>query len=183
MPKLLQREKAVLIVIDMQEAFRKIIQDFSDLTARITTMIKACQILQVPIILTEQYPKGLKHTVEEILSVLQTDQKIYEKNTFSSCGAKGFVEHLENLKVRQTILCGIETHICVSQTAHELLEKGFQVHLLADCVSSRYEINKQIGIEKMKQSGVIISSLEMAIFELMKSSAHPCFKEIQNLVK
>ncbi|GIU81543.1 MAG: hydrolase [Acidobacteria bacterium] len=183
MQNLLQREKAALIVIDMQEAFRKVIPDFYELTAKISTMIRACRILQVPVIVTEQYPKGLKHTVEEILSVLPADQKIYEKSSFSSCGAEGFMEHLESLNASQAIICGIETHVCVNQTAHELLEKGFQVHLLADCVSSRFEINKQIGIEKMKQSGAVLSSLEMAIFELMRSSAHPCFKEIQSLIK
>jgi len=182
MPNLLDKEKAALIVIDMQEAFRKVIPDFSLITKRIATIVKACELLGVPVILTEQYPKGLKHTVEEILSILPEERKIiYEKTSFSSCGV--FLNHLENLKVQQLMLCGIETHICVSQTAHELLEKGLQVHLLIDCVSSRFEINKQAGIEKMKQSGAIISCLEMAIFELIRDSKHPCFKQIQDLIK
>ncbi|MCS6873767.1 MAG: hydrolase [Pyrinomonadaceae bacterium] len=180
---LLQKEKCALVVVDMQEAFRHVIPDFSKIVSQIAALIEGCKILKVPILLTEQYPKGLGHTVEEIMKVIPEDCPIYEKTSFSCCGAEEFLEKLSSIGANQILVCGIETHICVSQTAHDLIEKGFQVHLIADCVSSRYPENKLIGIEKLKQAGAILSSAEMALFEMMRSSSHPCFKQIQTLVK
>ncbi len=181
--RLLEKDRSALIVVNMQEGFRHVIPDFSGLASKIAKMIRGCQILQIPVVVTEQYPKGLGHTAEEIASVFYDTVTIYEKTVFSSCGAEGFVAKLEERGVSQVLLCGIETHICVNQTAHELLERGFQVHLLADCIGSRFEENKRVGIEKMLQSGVIPSSIEMSLFELMRDAKHPCFKQIQALIK
>ncbi len=181
--RLLEKDKTALVVVDMQEAFRYVIPNFSEIASKITKMVRGCQMLQIPIIVTEQYPKGLGHTAEEILSVCDETVSIYEKTAFSSCGAKGFITKLDEIKASQILLCGIETHICVNQTAHELLERGFQVHLLADCVGSRFEENKRIGIEKMLQSGAIPSSIEMSLFELMRDAKHSCFKQVQALIK
>lgn len=181
--KLLEKEKSALIVIDMQEAFRPVIPDFSELASRIATLVMGCKILKVPVLVTEQYPKGLGHTVEEIMRVLPKDSPIYDKTVFSCCGAEGFLERLESLGVSQILVSGIETHVCVNQTVHDLISRGFQVHLLVDCVSSRFQENKQVGIEKLKQAGVILSCVEMALFEMMRSSKHPCFKQIQTLIK
>lgn len=179
----LDKEKAALVVVDMQEAFRSAISVFPEIASMIAMMIRSSQLLELPIIVTEQYPKGLGRTAEEILLSLPDDFEFYEKTAFSSCGADGLMEKLDQSGARQIILCGIETHICVNQTAHDLLEKGFEVHLLTDCVGSRFEQNRRTAIEKMQLSGVVPSCVEMALFEMMRDARHEKFKEIQNLIK
>ena len=118
-----------------------------------------------------------------MLVALDDNHAPLEKTAFSSCGAAGFVASLKELNIAQVIVCGIEAHICVSQTAHDLLAAGFQVHLLVDCISSRFEVNKKAGLDKMMQSGAVPSSVEMALFELMRDSKHAQFKAIQKLIK
>jgi nicotinamidase-related amidase len=180
---LLDKNKTVLVVIDMQEAFRASIPDFPLVASRISMAVRGFQILKVPIVVTEQYPKGLGKTAEEILFTLPPEFEFVEKTAFSSCGAQSFREKLQSLNASQVVLCGIETHICVNQTAHDLLNENFQVHLLIDSVASRFSHDKQAGLDKMKSSGVISSSVEMSLFELMRDSKHEQFKEIQNLIK
>ncbi len=179
----LKKEKTVLIAIDMQEAFRQTIGEFGVIAARIARAISGFQILGAPVIVTEQYPKGLGRTATEILSVLPEDFEIIEKTAFSSCGAKYFLDRLEALGAKQIVLCGIEAHICVNQTAHDLLEKGFEVHLLQDSVGARFEYNRLAALRKMEMNGVVPSSVEMALFELMRDSKNEHFKEIQKLIK
>ena len=182
-PKILDKEKTVLVVIDMQEAFRAAISEFPNIVSRISMAIRGFQILNLPVIITEQYPKGLGRTTEEILFSLSPDFEVIEKSSFSSCGAQAFVEKINQTGAKQILLCGIEAHVCVNQTAHDLLDRGFEVHLLEDCVSSRFEQDKRAGLNKMKMSGVVPSSMEMALFELMRDSKHEQFKEIQSLIK
>ncbi len=182
-PKILDKDKTVLVVIDMQEAFRQSISDFPQIASRISMAIQGFQILNLPIIITEQYPKGLGRTAEELLFSLPPEQEIIEKTAFSSCGAQAFLDKINQTGAEQILICGIEAHICVNQTAHDLLQQNFQVHLLQDCVSSRFEYDKRAGLRKMKMSGVIPSSMEMALFELMRDSKHEQFKAIQNLIK
>ncbi len=167
----------------MQEAFRTKIEIFSEVAQRIATMAKAAELLQLPIVVTEQYPKGLGHTAKEIMDVLPDDLEIIEKTTFSSCGVEPFQSQLNKLEAKQIIVCGIEAHICVNQTVHDLIAAGFQVHLLTDCIASRVKENKKIAIRKMELSGAIPSSLELAIFEIMRDAKHEQFKAIQGLVK
>ena len=180
---LLDSSKTALVVVDIQEGFRNAIPDFTVVASRASTAVRGFQILGVQVIVTEQYPKGLGHTAEEIQMVLPDDFKVFEKTAFSSCGAEPFVAKLEELGVKQVVLCGLETHVCVNQTAHDLLDRGFQVHLLTDCVCSRFEHDKLAGLAKMQSSGVISSSIEMAFFELMRDAKHEKFKEIQSLIK
>ncbi len=182
-PKLLERSKTALVVIDVQEAFRSSIPDFVEIVGRISTAVRGCQLLDVPVIVTEQYSKGLGRTAEEILFVLPDDFEPIEKTAFSSCGASAFIEELARIAAKQIVLCGIETHVCVNQTAHDLLDRGFQVHLLNDAVGSRYESDKKAGLKKMYSSGVVPSSTEMMFFELMKDAKHAQFKEVQKLVR
>jgi nicotinamidase-related amidase len=182
-PAVLDKNKVVLFVVDMQEAFRKAIPAFPEIVSRIAQMIRGCRILDVPIVVTEQYPKGLGRTAEEILFSLPDDFEFVEKTAFSSCGARPFMEKLETAQAKQIMLCGIETHICVNQTAHDLLENGYQVHLLTDCVGSRFEHDKLAAIQKLTTNGAFASSIEMALFELLRDSRHEQFKEIQNLIK
>jgi nicotinamidase-related amidase len=179
----LQLSQSALIIIDMQEAFRTKITDFTETAARIATVVEGAKLLKLPILVTEQYPKGLGHTADEIKAALPSDIEIIEKTTFSSCGAQTFTAQLERTGAKQVLVCGIEAHICVNQTVHDLLASGAQVHLLADCITARTVENKQLAMAKMQLSGAIPSSVEMALFELMRDSEHEQFKAIQRLIK
>jgi len=172
-----------LVVVDVQEAFRKAIPDFALAASRAAMAVRGFDVLGVPIIVTEQYPAGLGPTAEEIRLSLPDEFETLEKSAFSACGVSGFVSKLEERALRQVVLCGLETHVCVSQTAHDLLDRGYQVHVLADCVVSRFDHDKQAGLAKMASSGVITSSMEMAFFELMRDSKHDKFREIQSLIR
>ena len=179
----LEAGRAALAVIDVQESFRAHIQDFAELAARVARVAHAAHILRVPVVVTEQYPKGLGRTAAEVLAVLPEDFEPIEKTAFSSCGAQEFVSRLERAGARQVILCGIEAHVCVNQTAHDLLARGYQVHLLTDCISSRAAQNRQTGLDKMLRSGALPSSTELALFELLRDARHEQFKAIQKLIK
>jgi nicotinamidase-related amidase len=179
----LELGRTALAVIDMQESFRGAIRDFAELAARCALVAHAAQLLGVPVVVTEQYPKGLGHTAAEISAVLGRGLDPVEKTAFSSCGAELFVERLERSSARHVLLCGIEAHVCVNQTAHDLLARGYRVHLLTDCISSRAEHNKQTGLAKMFESGALPSSTELALFELMRDARHEQFKAIQKLIK
>lgn len=182
-PKILDKNKAVLVVVDFQEAFRSPINDFAQIASRISIAVRGFQILNLPVILTEQYPKGLGRTAEEILFSLPPDFEAIEKTAFSSCGAGAFMERLKSIGTSQIVLCGLEAHICVNQTAHDLLNENYEVHLLTDCVSSRFTPDKEAALRKMRASGVVPSSVEMALFELMRDAKHEQFKAIQELIK
>ncbi len=174
---------AALVIIDVQEAFRPSIPDFTELAARIALVAHAAQLLGVPLLVTEQYPKGLGRTAAEIRAVLPPSLAAIEKSAFSSCGAQTFTDELERLRIRQALVCGIEAHVCVNQTTHDLLARGYQVHLLADCIASRAAHNRETGLAKMQQSGALLSSIEMALFELMRDARHEQFKAVQKLIK
>jgi nicotinamidase-related amidase len=182
-PKILDKNKTALIVIDLQEAFRGAIPDFPMVASKTSIAVRGFQMLDLPIVVTEQYPKGLGRTAEEILFSMPDDFEVVEKSTFSSCGAVTFLEKLRAENISQVVLCGLETHICVNQTAHDLLTEDFEVHILQDAVASRFEIDKQTALQKMQLNGVVPSSVEMALFELLRDSKHAQFKEIQNLIK
>lgn len=182
-PKILNPERTALVIIDVQEAFRSAISDFPLVASRVSLAARGFQILNLPVTVTEQYPKGLGRTAEEILFSLPSDFEVIEKNTFSSCGAAGFLEKLREIGASQIVLCGLETHVCVNQTAHDLLNEGFDVHLLTDSVASRFPHDKLAGLQKMQMNGVAPTSVEMALFELMRDSRHEQFKEIQALIK
>ena len=180
---ILELSRSAFLIIDMQEAFRANISDFDRYANRIAIAARGAQLLNVPIIVTEQYPKGLGHTASEIRQVLPSTIDIIEKTTFSSCGAQQFQARLERGRRNQILVAGIEAHICVNQTVHDLLASGFQVHLLTDCIASRNETDRMAAFQKMHSSGAIASSVEMALFELMRDSMHEQFKAIQGLIK
>ena len=179
----LELAQSALAVIDMQEAFRAKIANFTETAQRIAAMVTAAKLLQIPIVVTEQYPKGLGHTAIEIKEVLPESVEIIEKTAFSGCGAGAFEAQLERAGAKQVLVCGIEAHICVNQTVHDLLARGFQVHLLTDCIASRDRANKEVGLAKMRMAGAIPSSVELALFELMRDAKHEQFKAIQGLIK
>ena len=180
---LLDASQAVLVVVDLQEGFRDVIFEFDEIVARTAIVIEAAKVLGLPILVTEQAPTKLGGTIEEIKRILPPSVVPLAKSAFSSCGADGFLTALESLKRRQVLLCGIEAHVCMNQTAHDLLSHSHQVHVLADCTSSRTPENRRVGIEKMTLSGALPSSSEMAIFELMRDSKHEQFRAISKLVK
>ena len=171
------------MVVDLQEAFRDPIGNFPSIVSRTATAVSGFGILGIPIIVTEQYPKGLGPTAEEIRFSLPDGYEPIEKSTFSAFSADGVRARLDELKPQDVVLCGIEAHVCVNQTALELVEAGYKVHLLTDCVGSRFEHDKQAGLSRMSAAGVISSSVEMALFELMRNSNHEKFKDVQALVK
>jgi nicotinamidase-related amidase len=179
----LSRERAALAVIDMQEAFRMVIPDFSEVASRIAKAVEGARLLEVPIIVTEQYPKGLKHTAEEILPHLPAESQAIEKLCFSSCGVEAFQAQLERRQIKQVIICGIEAHICVTQTVLDLLSNGYEVFLLVDCITARKRESKEVALTRLTQAGAIPSNLEMALFEMMRTADSPQFKAVQKLIK
>ena len=182
-PAILDSKITALVVVDVQEAFRNAIPDFAVVASRVSMAVRGFLQLGLPIVVTEQYTAGLGPTAEEIRLSLPDDYKAVEKTAFSACAAEEFIDQIEKNEITQIVLCGLETHICVSQTAHDLLERGLRVHVLTDSVCSRFEHDKQAGLAKMQAAGVVPSSVEMALFELLRDSSHDQFKEIQKLIK
>jgi nicotinamidase-related amidase len=175
----LDRDRAALVVIDLQEAFRKAIPSFDEIAAAATTLVKAARAIGIPIVVTEQYPKGLGTTVRELAEHLPAETRPLDKVRFSAAEAEGF-----DLDGRdQALVCGIETHVCVNQTVLDLLQREIAVHVATDAVGSRTEANRAIGIERMERSGATLTSVEMALFELLGGSDADAFKEVQALVK
>jgi len=175
----LDREQAALVVVDVQEAFRKAVPDFGEVAAAAGTLAEGAASLGVPVIVTEQYPQGLGRTVPEVAEHLPEGTEPLEKVRFSAAEADGF-----DLDGRgQAIVCGVEAHVCVSQTVLDLLDRGIEVHLATDAVGSRTEENRSLGIHKAEQAGAVLTSVETALFELLRGSDAPEFKQVQGLVK
>ena len=179
----LDASKTGLLIVDVQEAFRNVIDKFDRLAARTAVAARGFQILGCPVFVTEQYPKGLGRTAGEIQEVLSQEFEYIEKTAFSSCGASQLLERFEQTGARQIVVGGLEAHVCVNQTVHDLLDAGYDVHILTDCIASRSSRNRKAGLAKMIGSGAIPSSVEMALFELMRDARHEKFKEVQSLVK
>ena len=180
---LISTNDSVLLVIDIQTKLVQAVFNPSQLLRKATVMAKAASILNIPAIVTEQYPVGLGSTVNELIQVLPNDTRYFEKNTFSALDNLEIAELLRVARKKQVILFGIETHICVSQTAIALTELGYDVYVVSDACSSRQEVEYIAGLERMKEHGVHILTAEIALFEWLRGSKHPNFKEIQNLIK
>jgi nicotinamidase-related amidase len=153
------------------------------LFANLERMIKGAQVLDMPIIWTEQVPDKLGETTPEIGKLLLESARPISKVSFSCCGNEPFMAQLKTLHRQQILLTGIETHICVYQTALDLLNLGYEVEVVADAVSSRIAENKQLGLERMKEAGARLTSAEMALFELLRAAEGPQFKAITKIVK
>ena len=173
---MLDRARTVLVVVDVQEAFRDAVDGFDAVARAAGTLLAGARLLDVPALVTEQYPQGLGHTVDEV--GLDGEQPL-AKTVFSAARAPGF-----DLRERdQVLLCGIETHVCVSQTAHDLLDDGIEVHVAADAVTSRAAANRDIGLRKMLAVGAILTSVETALFELCERAGTPEFRAVQGLIR
>ena len=175
----LEAENCALVVIDIQEKLLPPIHERERLVRNSQLLIRLARILDIPVIASTQYAKGLGNTVPDIASLLPNGDVI-DKLQFSCFGSDVFCSLLKNMPGNRNtmLLCGMETHICVMQTALAALRNGYLVHVASDAVSSRSEWNWKIGLERMRTAGAIISSTEMMIYELLRSSGTPAFKEI-----
>ena len=171
-----------LVVVDVQGRLAELMYEKDLLFKNIQILIKAAKILAVPILWTQQQPQAIGATVPQI-SELLTDNEPINKACFSCCGLKDFNDKINALSRKQVLLCGIEAHVCIYQTATDLIASGKEIHVIADAVSSRTKENKQIALQRMIAEGVKLSSVEMAVFELLKTSDHAQFKQVMQLVK
>lgn len=179
---MLKKEEAVLLLIDIQGKLAQVVEESALVVGNIATMVQGAKLLDLPILWLEQYPKGLGPTDERIAEHL-TEEKAIEKITFSAYDTEEFVQALQQTGRKKILLAGIEAHICVYQTAAQLLENGYEVEVLADCVSSRTASNREVGIQKMMQLGARVTSVEMALFEMQQVAKGDTFKAISKLVK
>jgi len=179
----LAAEQCALIVIDIQEKLLPPIFQKDQLVRNAQLLLRLAGVLQIPVIATTQYAKGLGNTVPEIQSLLP-GQGI-DKQEFSCFGSDAFCSTLKRLPGRRNtvLLCGMESHICVTQTALSALREGYLVHVASDAVSSRTEWNWKIGLERMRAAGAVISSTEMIIYELLRGSGSGAFKEMLKWLK
>ena len=175
----LDPERAVLVVIDVQEAFRKALPSFDDVAGASAKLVQGASVIGIPVLVTEQYPSGLGTTVAEVAEHLPQGTEPVAKVRFSAAEAEGF----ELGERDQALVCGIEAHVCVNQTVLDLIDEDVEVHVAADAVGSRTDANRDLGLAKMERSGAILTSVEMALFELLGGSDAEAFKKVQALVK
>jgi nicotinamidase-related amidase len=181
-PRVLSAPNAALLIVDVQESMRKQLKDLDILTRNITILAEAAKVLKLPVLLTEQYPPGQGKTIAEISACLG-EHKYFEKTQYSCCQAKGFLEQLDTFGRQQIIVCGVEAHVAIEQTVHDLLANDYQAHVVKDAIASRAERNKELGWEKMISSGAIPAAVEMTLYEMLGESGTEQFKAVQRLVK
>ncbi len=182
-PALLGREGVGLILIDVQEAFRPVIDRFDPTVAACGLLAEGFGVLGRPVLLSEQYPKGLGHTVEEVSGRLPEGVEPIEKLRFSACGVEEFDAALDAAGCSTWVVAGIETHVCVHQTVMDLLDRGYTTQVASDAVSSRDPANKALALERMAAAGAELTSAEMALFEMLEVAGSPEFKAISKLVR
>src|SRR4030043_102204 len=179
---MLTSDKSVLVVIDMQGKLAQSMYRKELLFENVGKIIKGAQVLGIPMLLTEQNPKGLGPTIPEIADLVPGVRRI-PKLSFSCCGDELFSKELSAIQRCQVLLSGIEAHVCLYQTTVDLVATGYEVHVVADAVSSRTAENRDIGLQKMKDAGASITSVETVLFELLRVAGGYRFKEILNIVK
>ena len=180
----LEAERCALIVIDIQEKLLKPIFEKDRLVKNSQLLIRLAGILKIPVLMTTQYSGGLGSTVPEIASLVPQCEPV-DKQIFSCFGSDVFCTLLRRLPGNRNtvLLCGMESHICVTQTALDALREGYLVHVASDAVSSRTEWNWKVGLDRMRSAGAVISSTEMMMYELLRSSGSPAFKELLPYLK
>ncbi len=179
---LLSSERSVLIVVDVQERLMPAVADGERVVGNVAVLQKAAAALSVPVLLTEQYPKGLGPTVAAVREAVPPDS-VFEKITFSSAGAPAFMDRLGALKRPQVVLAGAEAHVCVLQTALALTAAGYAVFLVADATASRVPANVELAVARMRAAGVTIVSTEMVVFEWLERAGTPTFKSLIGVIK
>ena len=179
---LLSIDDSFLLLVDVQGKLAELMHGRKELFENLTRLIKGIRVLELPIIWMEQYPKGLGETVPEIKALLD-GFKPYPKVSFGCGGDETIMNAVRDLGRKQTIVAGIETHVCVYQSCKQLLDEGFDVTLVVDCTSSRTKLNKEVGVSALENAGVKLSSVEMLLFELLHEAGGDKFKKISQLVK
>ncbi|MGD9661338.1 MAG: hydrolase [Porticoccaceae bacterium] len=179
---MLQQEKCGLIVVDVQGKLARMVHQSETIIANIATLIQAGKLLSLPIIWLEQYPQGLGETVPE-LSQLLTDYQPLTKRTFNGCADPAINKAIVASGRQQWLVCGIEAHVCVYQTAMGLLNQNYDVEVVTDCVSSRLANNVELALAKLQGKGAELTGLEICIYELVKDSQSHLFKQILPLIK
>ncbi len=178
---LLQKESTALLVIDIQERLMPVIHEREKIFANANKLLRGAEILSLETIITEQYPKGLGHTCAEV--EIGENKTLIEKVCFSCMQSESITDQLKLTNKKSLIICGVESHICVLKTALDAIQAGYQVHVVADAVSSRTPENKQLALERMRQSGAFIVSVEMVLFALLNEAGTDEFKAISKLIK
>jgi nicotinamidase-related amidase len=182
-PGLLDRERAVLVVIDLQEGYRAVLHGWDRVVAATALLVRGSRTLGVPVLVTEQYPRGLGHTAPELAAILPPGGDVIEKRSMSCCGQPTFVERLAAIGRAQVLVAGIETHACVNQTVHDLIGLGYQVHVARDATSSRRAGDVGPAWDKMRAAGMLPTTSEQALLELVRTADAPEFKTLQRLLK
>ncbi|MCX7846805.1 MAG: hydrolase [bacterium] len=175
-------ETSVIVLIDVQTALARLMHERARLMENLVRLLSAARVFALPILWLEQNPRHLGRTEPELCALLEGHTPI-EKLSFSACGAPAFLAQLESLRRPTVILCGIETHVCIWQTARDLRARGYTVHVVSDAVASRTPHNYAIGLQRCAAAGAVITSTEMLLFELLATAAAPQFKDILRLVK
>ncbi len=178
---ILRREDAALLVVDYQQRIVDVMKNKPQVTDEIERLISAMQILDVPVVVTEQYPKGLGPTLESISEKVDASF-IAQKMTFSCCGEEAFWSQLQAAGRNQIVVTGIETHVCVLQTVLDLIANGYQVHLPFGATCSREDANRDNAIERMRGAGAVITNVESVIFELLVEAGTDDFKAVRKLI-
>jgi nicotinamidase-related amidase len=179
----LERSRTALVVVDVQERLFPHIDGHEALAAELVRLARGARALDLPVVVTEQYVKGLGPTISPLRDALGDAYAPLEKMTFSCCGDEGFVAALERTGCRHVLLCGIETHVCVHQSAMDLVARGYYVHVVTDAVGSRRSSNRTLGVHRMELAGALPTSVEMCLFELLVTAGNDEFRTISKLVK
>ena len=179
---MLVKENTGLIVVDIQGKLARLVHESDVLISNCLKLIKGVKALDMPIVLLEQNPEKLGHTVEELKRELNSTAAT-TKFAFNGCASSDFLQTVKESKVDTWLVCGIETHICVYQTATGLLDLGYNVELVSDCVSSRTPENKALGIKRIQSNGAEITGLEMCLYELVKDCRSPNFRQVLALIR
>jgi nicotinamidase-related amidase len=177
-----ERRKTTLVVVDIQEKFMPVIFEIDRVVENTKKLVRAFQAMKIPVIFTQQYTKGLGPTAEEIAQLFG-DEKPIEKIEFSCMENKEFLKRMKGFGVKDLVICGIEAHVCILQTALDAIKQGFRVYIVQDATSSRNKSDWKTAMRRARQSGAFIVSTEMIIFQLLRKAGTQEFKEIQRIVK
>lgn len=178
----LSAENSLVLIIDIQDRLVAAL-DKDVIVANAVKVASAAKLLSIPVLLTEQYPKGLGHTVPQLQQALPENSEVVEKTFFNALLEDGMLDKIKSYGKKQIVIFGIETHICVHQTASALVEAGFEVYVIKDACASRSKYEFKQGIDAMQANGVKVSCVEIALFEWLKGAKNPKFKEVQALIK
>jgi nicotinamidase-related amidase len=179
---MLKTENTLLLVIDVQEKLFRVMHGKEALLINLSKLIRGCRLLGIPALVTEQNPAGLGPTIPEIAALLPDAAKAL-KFSFSCCAETGFIDQLKATGRRQILVCGIESHVCVYQTASDLLAAGYEVQVVSDGVSSRTPQNKELALRRLASEGAKLTGVEMALFELLRTAKAEQFKAVSALIK